>query len=268
MQVKLFVSDLDGTLLKIGDQYSAGVSEENKQAIREFVKQGNVFAVATARGIDYKEELEKVLGFEIDYVGNNGALIKIQNRQRKHIIPNKLVKKVQEIVRDEKLNVTVTLNADEGFFYVPTNCYPFDDQNSNHNGDFLEKFAERYKEGPNYHVTKIMALANPKEIENIKTVLKQYLKDELEIVLSDVDLIDMTLKGCSKGNGVKELAEMYNIPDHRVGVVGDTENDASMFYNFKNSYCMDHATDEVKSAATTIVTSVKEALEQFMEIEN
>ena len=31
---KLFVSDLDGTLLKIGNDYSAGVSEENKN-IRE-----------------------------------------------------------------------------------------------------------------------------------------------------------------------------------------------------------------------------------------
>ncbi|SJZ45700.1 HAD-IIB family hydrolase [Anaerorhabdus furcosa] len=267
MQVKLLVSDLDGTLLKIGDQYSAGVSEENKTAIKEFVRSGNIFAVATARGIDYKEELEQVLGFEIDYVGNNGAVIKIQDRQRKHIIPNKLVKKVQDIAKEEKLNLTVSINADEGFFYVPTSCYPFDDKNSNHNGEFLEKFAERYKEGPNYHVTKIMALVNPNEVNKVKEILKKYLGNELEIVLSDVDLIDMTLKGCSKGNGVKELAEMYNIPEHFVGVVGDTENDVSMFVNFKNSYCMNHATEEVKKEATTIVNSVKEALDIFQKID-
>lgn len=60
---------------------------------------------------------------------------------------------------------------------------------------------------------------------------------------------------------------MYNIPEHFVGVVGDTENDVSMFVNFENSYCMNHATEEVKKEATTIVNSVKEALDIFQKIE-
>ena len=50
---KLFVSDLDGTLLKIGNHYSAGVSEENRKIIQKYIANGNLFAIASARGHQY-----------------------------------------------------------------------------------------------------------------------------------------------------------------------------------------------------------------------
>ena len=56
---KLFVTDLDGTLLKIGNELSKGVSEENRLALSLFVNKGNYVALASARPVNYIDEMEK-----------------------------------------------------------------------------------------------------------------------------------------------------------------------------------------------------------------
>ncbi|MBR5208107.1 MAG: HAD hydrolase family protein, partial [Erysipelotrichaceae bacterium] len=72
---KLFVSDLDGTLLKIGNDYSAGVSEENKNIIQKYIANGNLFAIASARGHKYLPVISEMLGFTPDYIGGNGTVL-------------------------------------------------------------------------------------------------------------------------------------------------------------------------------------------------
>ena len=74
---KLFVSDLDGTLLKSATSYSKEITQSNKEAILDYTKDGNIFAVATARGFGYYAKLKQLLGFDFAYVGDNGASIYI-----------------------------------------------------------------------------------------------------------------------------------------------------------------------------------------------
>ena len=50
--LKLLVTDLDGTLLKIGNELSAGISDENREALTGFVREGGHVAIASSRGPD------------------------------------------------------------------------------------------------------------------------------------------------------------------------------------------------------------------------
>ena len=50
--LKLLVTDLDGTLLKIGNELSAGISDENREALTAFVNEGGHVAIASSRGAD------------------------------------------------------------------------------------------------------------------------------------------------------------------------------------------------------------------------
>ena len=68
--MKLFVSDLDGTL------YPPNVTDsgaENRAAIQRWRAVGNVFAVATARIHQAYPKVAADLGFAVDYLGGNGA---------------------------------------------------------------------------------------------------------------------------------------------------------------------------------------------------
>ena len=46
--LKLLVTDLDGTLLKIGNELSAGISDENREALTAFVNEGGHVAIASS----------------------------------------------------------------------------------------------------------------------------------------------------------------------------------------------------------------------------
>lgn len=48
--LKLLVTDLDGTLLKIGNELSAGISDENREALTAFVNEGGHVAIASSPG--------------------------------------------------------------------------------------------------------------------------------------------------------------------------------------------------------------------------
>ena len=77
--MKLFVSDLDGTL------YPPNVTdsgEENRAAIRSWREAGNVFAVATARIHQSYPKVAEDLGFAVDYLGGNGAELIFSDQTR------------------------------------------------------------------------------------------------------------------------------------------------------------------------------------------
>ena len=75
--------------------------------------------------------------------------------------------------------------------------------------------------------------------------------------------------GTSKGNGVKVLADKYNIPPEEIICVGDSENDISMIQYAGLGIAMGNATEEVKMAADYITDTnenegVAKAIERFI----
>ena len=72
MAIKLFVTDLDGTLL----DKEHHISEENKRAIREAVERGVVVTIATGRMYVSALPFAKELGVDVPIITYNGALIK------------------------------------------------------------------------------------------------------------------------------------------------------------------------------------------------
>ena len=65
MRIMCLVSDLPGRLLKIGNEMSAGVSEQNQRALREFYRQGGHVAIASSRGLDARQMIEQQIGFPV-----------------------------------------------------------------------------------------------------------------------------------------------------------------------------------------------------------
>jgi hypothetical protein len=65
----------------------------------------------------------------------------------------------------------------------------------------------------------------------------------------------VTHPDASKGNVVKYLSTLYDIPTSDIATIGDMQNDLSMFAVSGLSVAMGNADDEVKSAAREVTTS-------------
>ena len=72
MGVKLFVSDLDGTMLPDGNVVSA----ENIAAVQRAVEAGVVVTIATGRMFEAALPVAEALGVDVPIISYNGALIK------------------------------------------------------------------------------------------------------------------------------------------------------------------------------------------------
>ncbi|MBR5005363.1 MAG: HAD-IIB family hydrolase [Erysipelotrichaceae bacterium] len=264
---KLFISDLDGTLLKIGNEYSAGVSEENKNIIQKYIANGNLFAIASARGHKYLPVISEMLGFTPDYIGGNGTELIIEGKSEMFYLDFGFYSLLKQAVVKDSLSATVILQTEKASYCEDRDAYPFGFENPLHTPDMF-KFSE-HPVPEDFSVERPISIAvfvEPERMELVKQKLRDRFSSQVEIVSSDIDLINITPKGCTKASGILRLMEYYELKIDDVGVVGDSDNDVNMFDVTKFSYCMDHSEDFVKNRASKIVKSVAEALVDFADL--
>ena len=264
---KLFVSDLDGTLLKIGNEYSAGVSEENRKIIQKYIANGNLFAIASARGHQYLPVISDMLGFTPDYIGGNGTELIIEGKSEIFYLDFGFYSLLKQAVVKDSLSATVILHTEKASYCEDRDAYPFGFENPLHTPSMFS-FSE-HPVPEDFSVERPISIAvfvEPERMELVKQKLRDRFSSQVEIVSSDIDLINITPKGCTKASGILRLMEYYELKIDDVGVVGDSDNDVNMFDVTKFSYCMDHSEDFVKNRASKIVKSVAEALVDFADL--
>ena len=78
--IKLFVSDMDGTLLyNESNTHARDISLENYEAVQKLHNSGVRFMMASGRDHFYRLILEKEFGFQVDAIGMNGCNVVIDN---------------------------------------------------------------------------------------------------------------------------------------------------------------------------------------------
>lgn len=261
---KLFVSDLDGTLLKIGNEYSAGVSKENKEMIQKYTSSGNIFAIASARGENYLSVMEQMLGFTPDYIGGNGTAVVCDGQIERSYLDSEFYSQLKQAMRNHRLYASVILHTEQASYLEKRDAYPFGFENPLHTPEMFIHNSSCVPDLTKERPISIAVFVEPENMKQMKIKLRELFKNQVEIVSSDIDLINITPKGCTKGNGILKLMKKYGLDQNQVAVVGDSENDVDMFRITPHSYCMDHSEQAVKERAAHIVSSVAEALTDFM----
>lgn len=259
---KLFVTDLDGTLLKIGNDLSKGVSEENRLALNNFVKKGHYVALASARPASYLDEMAKELGFRPFFIGANGAQIAYNDIIIEYNLDNKIFYQISSMIDEMNINATLIYHSEQGNFIKDKEHYPNNYLNPYHDVEVFTRH-ECISNVDEYKCKSLSLLIDPNMMKKYRDLFKDVFKDEAAIFSSDIDIININPLNCTKGNGVLKLVEELNINIDNVATIGDSDNDISMLDICDNSFCMDHSDDEVKKHAAFIVSSVKDAMEMF-----
>lgn len=89
--------------------------------------------------------------------------------------------------------------------------------------------------------------------------LRDLFTGDLDFTFSNTDLVEVTARGVTKGAAVLHLAELHSVPLADVAVVGDSENDLSMFAVAGQSVAMGNAPDRIREMALFEAPSVWEA---------
>lgn len=251
----LYVSDLDGTLLRSNET----TSDFTNNTINKLVDEGMIFSYATARSFQTSHKVTKGLNAKIPLIIYNGTMV-VDNNDGTFLIKNFFDKDVESIVKDllqnEVYPITYAfIDGEEKFSYINEKCTEgmrqFIDTRKNDKRDNPVQDEMGLYKGEMFYITCIG------EKDKLEPLYYKY-KDKYHCVFQE-DIytkhqwLEIMPKAASKANAIKQLKEQLNC--EKLVVFGDGKNDIDMFELADEAYAVDNAVDELKEIATGIIES-------------
>ncbi|KLO24976.1 HAD family hydrolase [Marinitoga sp. 1155] len=256
MEKKVFVFDLDGTLLNSKEE----VTLRTINAMKVIFEKG--YSIIIASGRMYKSTkmiIEKFFPFlkKIPIISYNGAYVTSHTGEvifESDIPKNDAIEIIKEI-KKENIHVQIYLNDELISDQENTEIKGY----AKHSGvnykivNDLEEYIKK-THGP----TKILAISKVEKLDKLQKMMVSKYSKNLNIVRSFNIYLDFLSKNSSKGAALKKLSKIYDFDISKAYIFGDSENDISMLSLSKNSYAMGNASNHVKDAANHIAPSNNE----------
>lgn len=258
--VKLFATDLDGTLLKKGKY----IAPDDITALHTLKDHHIDFAIATGRMDKEIMKINEQIELNGHRVSQNGAfaLTNIGEPIYQRTFDLDTSKKIHQMVMDFPHPFCIS-TADEIFVSKIT------DELKKLEGElffpltegvhFLDKYSDTFLP------SKFMLFGETDELVAYQKNLMAEIAPVAETYISDPHCLDIVPKGVSKSLGLRSLAERLQIDPTEIAVIGDSFNDLPMFEMTPHSFAMETAPKEVQKHAAHVVESVKEAVELVTE---
>lgn len=251
--VKLIATDLDGTFV----DNKKNVPEANSRMINILTEKGMVFVPSSGRDLPSIKDLLKDIK-EIKYYSCfNGARI---FRGEELIYSVKMNKEMCLDILKKGLELNLNYSATSGYdvcysqldteyyneFKSPETKYTF---HSNEDGNNLKTF----------DFEKIVFFGNQDKFKVLRAYVEDKYSDKVNIFGSGDEVIDIVSKECSKGAGLKIIANEMGIALDEMMAFGDNENDLSMLKAVGYPVAMINGKDFVKEQIKTHTEENNEA---------
>ncbi|MDL4841866.1 HAD family hydrolase [Aquibacillus rhizosphaerae] len=253
--LKLFATDLDGTLLGHGNH----IDEKDINAINSLVENKIEFTIATGRMNRDITEIVKLIKQKSHRVSQNGGFVHDKEGQLiySQTFTGELSKRIHNAISNS-IPLYCVSTADDIFVSEKTGII----QQLEHLLYFPLKegvnFSDQY--GSSIHPAKFMILGETDEISKQKDLLMKQFESEVEAYLSDNHCVDIVPKGISKALGLSHLIKILEINPVEIAVIGDSFNDIPMLEMTPLSYAMASAHPDVQRKASKVVNHVHEAI--------
>jgi Cof subfamily protein (haloacid dehalogenase superfamily) len=273
MSYKLFVADMDGTLLNDHKE----LSNKDIQAIKKLQDTGIKFAVATGRHDSMIKSYLKHLDLHVPVISCNGAIVREPFSDQIFL--------AETLPKEQSLQVIDICKECNASFHI-----------YGHESIFGEKLNHKMlyyhnlnKTLPSDEQTKLVIVPDSKDIVlNGSEPLYKFLiisdreKDLLDIIdrLAEIDglnvtqsmpmLCDVMKEGITKAYALQRLSESLGIKREEIAAIGDQHNDIDLIEYAGLGIAVANAEDALKEKADVVTTAsnnqdaVSEAIERFL----
>ena len=257
----LYVSDLDGTLMRNDETISA----YTERTLNELIEEGLAFTYATARSVESARTITGGLMLKLPVVTRNGTVLADNSTGRhleKALFTEEEVRLLKELLPElpEYGFVSCFIGDEMIKTYIPGKHTPG-----------MEKYLRK-----NEHDTRLRPAADPgsmfigqpgyvtliddrEKIAPIYERVRNYPGWEClfqKDTYWDEYWLEICPQNCTKAKAVLKLKETFGF--EKLVVFGDSVNDLSMFRSADESYAVANAIDELKEAATAVIGSNEE----------
>lgn len=258
--IKLFASDLDGTLLNAMHETDRAI----RSAIKKAVAMGAHIVPATGRAV-LPYGSHGFTGLPIDQICANGSIIRNKDGELLKTFAvdpsfvEELIKTFPQICFD---CCTPDGMYSSGSFEMHEDGFKSDNvfrrivmrgmraRGGVHEEQFFDQSIAQILA---HEVCKVNCRVSDPDLDR---ELKAYLADRSDTVVNapfDPVMFEITEKDCNKGASIAWLAHYYGIEEDEVAVYGDGGNDLEMLKRFKHSYATANAIPEAKRIASRTI---------------
>ena len=251
-KISLLSFDIDGTLLNS----DSNMSVSTISAIQDVMKRGVKVTLSTGRVPPMLKSYANILGIKGPYVAGNGSIV-VNNADNQILFSKPLTDgnllKLCDYCKKFQLHYTVQTNR--FLYYTKDNPrIPILDK--------YNKISKQYGKSQSEYITihnhefdymylrayKVIVLTPTKEQF---VMLQRYLDENegFQYTYSMANSIEITAKGTSKGNGIRLVADYYNIPLEEICAFGDYDNDISIFKLVGMNVAMANSSENLKKIA-------------------
>lgn len=268
MNDTLYVSDLDGTLMRNNEK----LSEYTVKTLNELLRQGLPFTFATARSIESARVITGELEIKLPVITRNGAVL-ADNTTGRHIQKSVFTKEEVELLKQmlpelpscgfvscflDDIMIRTYMPADhtEGLKgYIDY----YKDDPSMVKADNID---EMFQGAPGY-VTMIGAREH---IAPLYEKVKQYKGWESlfqKDTYREEFWLEICPQNCTKAKSILKFKEQLGY--EKLVVFGDSLNDISMFKIADEAYAVANAMEELKAFATGVIgTNEEDSVVEFL----
>ncbi|MDO5417850.1 MAG: HAD family hydrolase [Lachnospiraceae bacterium] len=240
--IKLIASDIDGTLVRDGENT---LNPELYDEILRLRAKGIQFAAASGRQWHSIERIFDPIKEKIFYISDNGAYVGCHGRNLFLTTIERPV--VMEMVKDARAmeNLEIMVSGPD-VVYVETKDM-----------DFINWIVEGYR----FEVKQVedltqvedqfikISIYHKDDVENQARALREKYRDRLKITISGNMWMDCMAQGVNKGAAIRQIQECLEILPEETMTFGDQLNDIEMMNQAYYSYAIGNARPEVKEAA-------------------
>jgi len=262
MAVRLFASDLDGTLL----HSDATVSEGTLKALHEAEQAGLTVVFVTGRPPRWVHEVADATGHTGVAVLANGAVLYDLHTEQvlaTHPIERKLVEQITSALRAAIPEVAFGLEQGLTFGHepeylhdwqmVPTNDRAGRPLPAAHEGSLADLLAI------DEPVVKLLAKGTGLAPDAFMDRVEELVGDRVTVTRSGHSaLVEISGLGVTKATGLASYAAALGIDQTEVAAVGDMPNDVPMLLWAGQSYAVANAHPSAKAAAGTVLTETND----------
>lgn len=272
MMKKLLFLDLDGTLLNDSKQITQG----NHDALKRILDRGHGVVITTGRPLSSAIQQAHLLGLDKPgcyLIAYNGGLIYDWTTEQEIFSRTVSLADTFEIFDMVNLQGVHIQTYDDRDVLVEKRC---DDEEVVRycRGTLMQyRVLDDIRAGLKKEPVKCLAIdfRDQTNLIRIQDQILEKMSDRLDAFFSCDQYLEIVPLGISKGEAVRMLCRMLDVPIARAVAVGDAANDLSMIEAAGIGVAMCNGTDEVKSAADYVTTrdhnhdGVAEVIERFFD---
>ncbi len=251
--MKLFATDLDGTLLDREDR----IHPLDREAIARARERGVIVTLATGRLTSRTHPIARALRLDAPLVCADGGVVACATTERvlaHRPIAGTLVAQALELLATNGLSTFVFTaeaihscprgRAHHAFVRGWSHAITVHD-------DVRACAAHTGTDAP----VMVVGIGETAAVDAVSRRLEgaEHEAELMAFDIADARVIRLMAKGVSKGAALADLAAQLGVQPEHVAVAGDWYNDLSMFAVAARSYAMPHAPPEVKAAASCVL---------------